>query len=206
MNALDWMTMACLSAATSRSGDALTRVKPGEQFRAITWPFMVKRWFASVGAPARHDSVGMGAGLASLDDMLKLFALWETCWLVMEIDSSLLKGGGTSITQRHWVVVDPETRPLFGRPGQSTGMTAAQWRAQRLAGDGRSWAGATNGYAAAAGLRAERERQSEEADGMIVKLRVVSWAEEHMGIHRVNLPFVLDRFHGGYAFPRFNQK
>lgn len=202
MNELDWMTMACLSAATSRSGDAVTRVSPDDVFDAITWPFMVKRWFASVGAPARLDSIGTGLGLASLDDLLALLSLWESCWLVMEIDYTLLTGGGTALWRKHWVVVDPETRPLIGRPG-GTGLTAAQFRHQSRAGEQRSIAGAREGYGTAAALRAEQERQQTEN---ILRMRVVSWADEHTRLHQVSLPFVLARFYGGFAFPRFNQR
>lgn len=151
-------------------------------------------------------SVGVGSGLASLDDLLDLFAMWHSCWLVLEIDSSLLMGGSTSIQQRHWVVVDPETLPLIRLPGSSTGLTSAQFRAKREAAARGSVQGATDAYGGMAALNSERARQQIEADKSVVHLRVVSWADEHHHIHQPTLPFVLQRFYGGYAFPRFNQR
>lgn len=129
MNELDWMTMSCLSAATGARGDATGRVSPSDQFRAITYPFMVRRWFASVGAPARLDSVGLGAALATTDDLLALLSLWETCWLIMEIDAGMLIGG-SGLFRRHWVVVDPETRPTLTRSDRPGAITVAQFRPQ----------------------------------------------------------------------------
>lgn len=206
MSALDWMTMACLSGATGRRGETLTLTKPGDDFRAITWPYMVRRWFACVGAPARLDSVGIGLNLKSLDDLMQLFACWDSCWLVLQIDSSMLDGGGTSIRQRHWVVVDTETRPLIGQAGQSTGLPASQWMAQRQKRARASVLGQREAYGAAAAVNVELERQRVDADTALLKLRLVTWNNEHHRVKEPTLKFVLDRFYGGYAFPRFNRR
>lgn len=204
---LDWMTMASLSGAT-RFSDRLgpQDAGPSDRRTAITWPWMVKQWFASVGAPARHDSVGTGLRVATLDQLLELLTMWGDCWLVMEIDSSLLNGGGTSIQQRHWVVVDPETMPLIRPPGEVNGLTAAQLMAKRSSAARASVAGATDAYSGMAKLTSERERQQKNITASAIRLRVVSWANEHQPIFSPTLPFVLDRFYGGYAFPRFNRR
>lgn len=206
MTDLDWTTMASLSGATTYRRNAPSAAAPDDKFRAITWPWMVREWFASVGAPAMLDSVGAGYAREGLDELLALFARWESCWLVLQIDASMLNGGGTSIQQRHWVVVDPETRPLIGKSGQSTGQTATQFVAAREARRRASVQGFREAYGGAVAANEEIVRQKAEVDTAILKLRVVTWGDEHHHLHQPSLRFVLDRFHGGYAFPRFNRK
>ena len=205
MNELDWMTMASLSGATHYFRGGPSAVAPDDRFKAITWPWMVKQWFASVGAPAALDSVGVGYTVKGVDDFLELLKRWDSYWLVMQIDASMLNGGGTSIQQRHWVVIDPETRPLIGQPGSSTGLPAAQFVAQRQARGRTSVMTARDPYSGAAAARAEAERQNAEVDAAVLKIRLVTWGDEHHQVHQSSLRFVLDRFHGGYAFPRFNR-
>lgn len=162
---------------------------------------MVRRWFASVGAPARLDSVGWGVVERSIEDLLALLDLWDSHWLVMEIDSSMLRGGGKWPTQRHWVVVDPETRPLIlpgsGGGSMTPGKFAAQHRAKPFG--GASMPREAYGAAAAAAVQ---NRQYETAQ---TTMRVVSWAEEHVPVSGATLSNVASRFYGGYAFLRFNR-
>lgn len=191
---LDWMTMASLSGATRRRrGAPATATRPTDEARSITWPWMVRRWFDAVGAPAAIDSVGLGAFAASMEDLLALLSRWGSHWLVMQIDSSLLNGGSTSITQRHWVVVDPDTRPLIQPPGQRGGLSPSDFVTFRQ----RQLATHTNAYSAVAHVEGLGAAQT--------NLRVVSWANEHTRISGSTIGNVADRFYGGYAFPRFGR-
>ncbi|PSJ43125.1 hypothetical protein [Allosphingosinicella deserti] len=198
---LDWMMMASLSAATRRNRAApSTGATPSDLFSAITWPWMIRRWFASVGASARLDSVGQGLMNGSMEDLLELLDLWGSHWLVMQIDASLLSGGGQSITQRHWVVIDPEMRPLIQAKGRSA-MTPGEFARLRRA---RPFGAGTipqDAYGAAAAAN----RQSAEYRAAPTNLRVVSWGNEHTPIWGSTIGNVADRFYGGYAFPRFNR-
>lgn len=194
ISSLDWMTMASLSAATRlRHAAEPVTARPTDEARSITWPWMVRRWFASVGAPATLDSVNIGLFNASRQDLLDLLALWSGYWLVLQIDSSLLQGGSTSIRNRHWVVVNPETRPLFQPPGQRGEMSPpdfAAWERSALSTQ-------ANAYAAQAALDVD--------DAALVDLRVVSWGDEHSKVKGATLGNIASRFYGGFAFPRFNR-
>lgn len=194
ISSLDWMTMASLSGATRlRRGAAPAVAKPSDEARSITWPWMVRRWFASVGAPAKLDSVDIGLFNASQQDLLALLALWGSHWLVMQIDSSMLTGGGTSITQRHWVVVDPDTRPLIQPPGQRGGLSPADFTAWQRAALSKE----NNAYSAQAQLDFDATA--------LTNLRVVSWGNEHTPVRGATLGNISSRFYGGFAFPRFNR-
>lgn len=117
---LDWMTMAGLSSATRYvSSWSPKSASPTDDFSAITWPWMMRRWFRSVGSQIKFDSVGFGAGGTSFESLLNLLALWGNHWIVLEIDPGLLNGGKGSMVQKHWVVVDPHTR-LFVRPAKQS--------------------------------------------------------------------------------------
>lgn len=194
ISSLDWMTMASLSGATRLVQSAQpSSARPTDEARSITWPWMVRRWFNSVGASARLDSVGTGLLRGSRDDLLNLLRLWNGNWLVMQIDSSMLTGGATSITQRHWIVVDPETRPLIQPPGQKDGFPVDDFiKWQRSA---------VQRAANAAGGQATVDA----ASTALMRLRVVSWGKEHVSVRNPTLGDVNDRFYGGFVFPRFNR-
>lgn len=198
---LDWMTMASLSAATRWSGSTPAAAHPTDRGAAITWPWMVKQWFASVGAPAKIDSVGVGLFNSSLEDALALLDRWVGYWLVIQIDASLLSGGSTSIQQRHWVVVDPETPPAIQAAGQAAWFDPKSFG--RLRADRRKAAlgpvhDAYSGAAVAKGEDSQDHRSP-------IRLRVVSWGDEHHPIRDATIGNFADRFYGGYAFPRFNR-
>jgi hypothetical protein len=57
--------------------------------------------------------MGLGALPISLATFLDLMNSWPTCWIILQIDVSLLSGGETHFLKgRHWVVVDPHRAPM----------------------------------------------------------------------------------------------
>jgi hypothetical protein len=198
---LDWMTMASLSAATRWSGGAPTSARPTDRGASITWPWMVEQWFASVGAPAKLNSVGVGLLKSSMEELLELLDRWAGYWLVIQIDASLLYGGPSSIQQRHWVVIDPETPPMIQPAGQAAWFDPRTF--SRLRRDRRATAlrQVNDAHAGQAVVDAEDREDQRSA----TRLRVVSWGNEHHPLHGATIGNVADRFYGGYAFPRFGR-
>jgi hypothetical protein len=110
---LDWMTMAPLSMSTRPFGLVFGTPAPDDQVGSISYPGVVREWFAAAGARLREDTMGVGLMKSPTSSTLKLLAQWPTSWIVLQIDSSLLSGGTTStFRNRHWVVVNPHRRPL----------------------------------------------------------------------------------------------
>ena len=197
---LDWMTMACLSSATRWSKDAGPSVAtPSDRGAAITWPWMVKQWFASVGAPAVLDSVGFGLARSSLAELLELLDRWAGHWLVMQIDSSLLEGGASSPLQRHWIVVDSERQPLIQPAGGQGGLLPGAFSTIRSLHERALLAQVRDAYAGQAVV--DEETRLDHA--ALTNLRVVSWGDEHYHLYTPTIGYVADKFYGGYAFPRF---
>jgi hypothetical protein len=120
---------------------------------------------------------------------------------VIQIDASLLSGGSTSIQQRHWVVVDPETPPAIQAAGQVAWFDPKSFG--RLRADRRKAAlGAVHDAYAGAAVAKGEDSQDHRSP---MRLRVVSWGDEHHPIRDATIGNFADRFYGGYAFPRFNR-
>lgn len=172
---LDWMTMAGLSSAThGHNWNASADDGWLSELKSVTWPSMVMRWFASVGAALTMDTVGSGVFGSTMDDdlndLLGLLSLWSTHWLVFEIDASLLEGGSPGALNRHWVVVDPYHLPHIrlngGRgavvqPGDLRGTLRKQ-----LFGPGPS---PTNVYAAMGDLKSRNAELAQAKTGPCVR-------------------------------------
>ena len=74
---------------------------------------MLRHWFLAAGAQVRASSMGLGAFRSGLFDTLSLMTCWSSCWIVLEIDMSLIQGGDpTFFNNRHWVVVRPRQHPI----------------------------------------------------------------------------------------------
>ena len=195
---LDWMTMASLSSAThmwtwNANPKDLLAVPA-----SITYPWMMRRWFASVGSVPSVDSVGIGLFGASISSLLNVLTLWSTHWLILEIDASLLIGGGSAPNNRHWVVVDPFQRPLVRSPGGQPKEPSAlrdQLRRKPL-GDGPPPASPVEYMMA-------DQRQAAGFDATLTSLKLVSWGEEPYLIPNPTLGHVGAKFYGGFAFPHF---
>ena len=109
---LDWMTMASLSASTRPWFAPGHGATPDQVFKSITYPWVLKRWFASAGSRPVADSMGFGAMKSGLLNFVNLMRFWSTHWLVLQIDSTLITGGKVdTMRNRHWVVVDPHRMP-----------------------------------------------------------------------------------------------
>lgn len=202
---LDWMTMAGLSSAThGRNWTGSADDGWLSQLKSVTWPSMMLRWFASVGAAPTMDTVGPGVFGKTmddgLDDLLALLSLWSTHWLVFEIDASLLEGGSPGALNRHWVVVDPYHLPHIRlNGGRGAVMQPGDLRAmlqKQPFGPGPS---PTNVYAAMGDLKS---RNAELAQAK-TDLAFVSWGDQPYRTPLMTLGLVMDRFYGGYAFPQF---
>lgn len=183
---LDWMTMSSLSASTRPGGGWLGAPKPTDEGRSITLPTMMRTWFAAVGSRPRADTMGVGATRKSIGDFLKVARNWPNCWIVLQIDTSLLQGGKTNFaTQRHWVVMDPHQTPLV-KMGAGRVVTLADLP------------GKITDFNDLDGSDQERVLKSWQTN-----LRVVSWGKENYAIAGQDLGYLEDRFYGAIAFPRF---
>lgn len=88
---VDWMTMSCLSASTRPINAGA--VGPRDDFGSVTYPWVLRRSFTAAGATLRADTMGMGVFKSGLLETLSLMKYWPSCWIVLQIDSSLLGAG-----------------------------------------------------------------------------------------------------------------
>ncbi|RZL80905.1 MAG: hypothetical protein EOP66_06195 [Sphingomonas sp.] len=185
---LDWMTMACLSASTRPffvPGNAAHLDDVGS---SITYPWVLKSWFAATGSRSKVDSMGLGAFKSGLFFFANLMRFWRDHWLVMQIDSSLIEGGTpNTFAQRHWVVVDPHKMPRVqiggkGAPQPLWAILDEFWRVPSAQLD--------------TAILGERMKD------WPMDLRVVTWGAEDTKFRMNTLGDVASRFYGGYAFPR----
>ena len=200
INDLDWMTMASLSAASHGGAPRNADDSGGifSQFNAITWPSMIRKWFGAVGCQPQLDSVGFGVVSCSSEDVLDLLALWDHHWLVMEIDASLLNGGGASIKNRHWVVVNPVYRPTVQPEGKGARQFPAAYRdAVRKS----PWGSAPPPVEANSAMSMVRQTMA-TVGRATVDMQVVSWADDTYRFRQPTLDHIASLFYGGYAFPR----
>lgn len=213
INDVDWMTMSCLSASTRPVG--LWAVTPSDEGGSITYPWVMKRWFLAAGATLRESTMGIGAFQSSLLDTLGLFRYWPSCWIVLQIDVSLLKNADTDFFGgRHWVVVDPHHQPLaYKQPGNTpvpfSAAIEAIWAAtgQHANGQIKAAGGLANmDDAAAAKLeqQAASDLEGTPVANWTTNLRVSTWAEEGHGIYSGRLGRLIGRIYGGFAFSRFS--
>ncbi|PSJ43121.1 hypothetical protein [Allosphingosinicella deserti] len=177
---LDWMTMASLSASTRPVGWVFGHPKPDDQLGSVTYPDVVKAWFAAVGGSLRGDTMGQGIMKSPVSANLGLLKHWVNSWIVLQIDSSLLSGGGTNtFRKRHWVVVNPHRRPLIqaGEGGKVVPLEDALKSASRPGvADMQNWR---------------------------TSLYLVSWGNENSALHTPKLGHLHGRLYGAFAFARF---
>ena len=198
---LDWMTMSCLSASTRPFN--FGTVTPDDQLGSITFPWVLRRWFIAAGAVIRADTMGFGAFKSGLLDTLSLMSYSSSSWIVLQIDSSLLRDGDPDFFhKRHWVVVDPTRQPIACKQPGNTAMPLGAvadevgkivWqRVGKHAG----------------------EADPDESDVLdalkgtpvadwTTTLTVASWANEHHTIYTGKVGRLIDRVYGGYVFSRF---
>lgn len=187
---LDWMTMACLSVSTRPFSKWMGAPKPDDEGPSISYPWMVKGWFAAIGAPAQVDMMGPGILSISLSEFLLLMNFWPSCWIVLQIDASLLQGGATNFfTNRHWVVVDPYRRPLVQLGAK--GAIVPLGNAARPA-----------ALAPLSDLATGQPIASAWVDSWKTNLRFVSWGRENYAMAEQRLGELVGRVYGGFAFPR----
>lgn len=99
---VDWMTMASLSVSTRSLGWVFGAPHPDDQIGSISYPNVIRGWFTAAGSRLRESTMGLGAAKSPLSATLRLMRHWPDSWIVLQIDSSLLTGGGTNFaTQRH---------------------------------------------------------------------------------------------------------
>lgn len=201
INDIDWMTMSCLSQSTRPIG--IGTVAPDDDLGSITYPNVMRSWFAAAGSMLRTDTMGLGVMKSALLDMLSLMKQWGSSWIVLQIDSSLLSGGSTNtFQQRHWVVVDPH-HPPRARKG-----TGGPWIPLGEAA-GEIWAELMRQTSSGRDLSEQSQQRAATAlsgrhlAGWETDLRVASWANEQHGIFGGKLGQAFDRIYGGYAFSRF---
>lgn len=185
---LDWMTMSSLSASTRPASGLWGAPKPGDQAGSISYPWVVRQWFAAVGSRPLADTMSMGITKKPLADFLKVARFWSSCWIVLQIDSSLLSGGGTNtFTQRHWVVMDPHHAPLvrMGAAGKVVQLGDLPGKIGEKLDD-------------LDGSDEERVMRS-----WVTNLRLVSWGKENYAMATQTLGHLEGRLYGAFAFPRF---
>ena len=178
---LDWMTMAPLSMSTRPFSRVFGTPAPDDQVGSISYPAIVREWFAAAGARLREDTMGVGLLKNPTSRTLKLLAQWPTSWIVLQIDSSLLSGGATStFRNRHWVVVNPHRRPLVrvAQTGQVVPMTDV--------------------------LKSVPPGEpSPDLGKRQTSLYFASWGNENTPMHHQHLGQLAGRIYGGFAFSRF---
>lgn len=177
---LDWMTMAPLSASTRPFSRVFGTPEPDDQVGSISYPGVVKGWFAAVGATLRADTMGMGLMKSPPAATIRLMEHWANSWIVLQIDSSLIDvGTPNTFKRRHWVVVNPHRRPLVkaGKDGKVVPLSQA--------------------YTAA------RAGPAPDMSDWQTSLYVVSWGKESTGLQNPRLGHLAGRVYGGFAFSRF---
>lgn len=132
--------------------------------------------------------MGLGLGKAGLRDFIQAMHYWGRNWIVMQIDSSLIKGGEPStFTQRHWVVVDPHYTPR---------VRTAEGNVVPLGSIG-------DRIKPVAVPRAGVYWDDSAVRDWRMDLRLFTWGSEGVRCHVVRLADVPARFYGAFAFPRF---
>jgi hypothetical protein len=187
ISSLDWMTMASLSASTRPFFTGGGGAELDDVGTSITYPWVLTAWFASVGARAVYDCMGLGALKTGLRPFVELMRHWQRCWLVLQIDSSLITGGEpNTVRKRHWVVVDPHQMPRVRR------------------GDGKLVPLGSIGdqFARPADPRVPVDVLDSRLHGWKMDLKVVTWGKEGYPLTLSLLGDVPSRFYGGFAFPR----
>jgi hypothetical protein len=188
ISSLDWMTMASLSASTRPFFSGSRGARPDDEGWSITYPWVLKSWFASLGSRAVYDCMGLGLTKVGLRPFAELMRHWNRCWLVLQIDSSLIKGGEpNTIRKRHWVVVDPRQQP----------------RVKRADGQVVPLGSIGDQFGRVDDPRVPAHVLDERMNDWAMDLRLVTWGKEGEPLTLSTLGAVPDRFYGGFAFPHF---
>ena len=184
---LDWMTMAGLSASTRPWFVPGEAAGPDDEGKSITYPWVLKRWFAAVGSRPVYDCMGLGAVKQGLPAFVVTMNRWSRNWLVLQIDSSLLNGGEpNTIRKRHWVVVNPHHQPRIRRGDGKVvplGSVGDQFKLKT----------------------APRAGTYLDASHMLdwqIEVPIVTWGVEAHKLGLTTLGALASRFYGAFAFPR----
>lgn len=183
---LDWMTMAALSASTRPLSGLRRGAGPDDVGFSITYPWVLKDWFEAAGSQAHANSMGLGAVKSGLFMFVNLMRLWRSHWLVLRIDSSLAEMGTPStLTQRHWVVVNPNIQPKVRREGKGPWVAMGDvmsdfWKVPRG--------------------QMDRAMEGQHLADWPMELSLVTWGKEDFRVKMTRLGDVPARFYGGYAF------
>ncbi len=186
---LDWMTMASLSASTRPLRGMWGAPEPSDQGPSVTYPQVLKGWFAAVGSRPVASSMGLGAFKSDLSSFLGIARHWSNCWIVMQIDVSLLGNmdkdffGG-----RHWVVMDPHHMPLVRRG--AGGPVVPMGEAARDI-----WTAPAEAFENGQVFNGPHMRDWQ------TNMRLVSWGRETYPLAERKLDRLVDRVYGAYAFP-----
>lgn len=184
---LDWMTMSMLSVSTRPGFVFGGGASPGDEFKAITYPGVVRGWFKSVGSTPAYDCMGQGILKQDLGSFADLMKYWPRCWIVLQIDSSMITGGNTStFHNRHWVVVNPH-RLAHATPPGGAPVLLGQLRGQ---------------FRRIPGVRGTSRLDWSHMNNWRTDLTLVTWGDEAHTIRAATLGEIEDRFYGGIAFPR----
>lgn len=184
--------MASLSVSTRHGGLLFGAPKLDDKAGSVTYPGMLRRWFAAAGSSMRADTMGFGFQTSTLRQTLQLMQHWAGNWLVLQIDASLVGEGGIGFyTNRHWVVVSPHHRPTvrLGPAGPVVPMGSA---VDRFDADQNKRFGS---------FGAEIDKTPDPMDWE-TSLHIVSWGVENMPPRSAKLKYLQRRIYGGYAFSR----
>lgn len=187
---LDWMTMASLSASTRRLGWIMGRPRDTDAGKAVTLPQVLKGWFTAAGCSSGCDTMGVGLEPASIESTLKLMAYWPSCWIVLQIDASLIQTGDVGFfTNRHWVVVSRRVMPTVqigsGGPVVRMGDALSFYQAEEK----KMW-----------NMRVDKLHDYPKPAEWQTSLHVVSWGNEARGVRNPKLGYLYPRVYGGFAF------
>lgn len=184
---LDWMTMSSLSVSTRPSFVSGGGATPDDEFKAITYPGVVRGWFQSVGSTPASDCMGQGVLKQDLGSFADLMTYWPRCWIILQIDSSMITGGNTStLHNRHWVVVNPR-RLAHATPPGGAPVLLGQLRSQ---------------FRKRSGPRGGWRWDWSHMNNWRTDLTLVTWGTDAHTISTATLGEIEDRFYGGIAFPR----
>lgn len=177
----------CLSAST-RPLAVFKGATPDDVRSSITYPWVLRSWFAAAGSPPTHDAtVMLGAAKGGLHSFINLMRFWCTHWIVLQIDASFAKGGMPTFDGRHWVAVSPHDQPRTRRDpkGPMVPLEAILPDFWKVPAD-----------------QLDTAMLGRHLGSLPMDMRVVTWGKEDYRATASHLSDVESRYYRGYAFPR----